>query len=195
MFVRDYFFRSPMSFNPVRLSKFLSLVLRHEPGKAGLALDSAGWVDVDELLRGCASAGHLISRSQLEEVARSSDKQRFAFSPDGLRIRANQGHSVEVRLDYARQTPPEILFHGTATRFLASIREQGLVKGARHHVHLSADVETAIKVGQRHGRPVVLQVRAGEMHRAGAEFFRSDNGVWLTERVQPEWLGFPTNAT
>lgn len=183
-----------MSFDPVRISKFLSLILRHEPEKAGLTLDSAGWVSVEDLLRGCASAGRPISRGELEEVARSSDKQRFAFSPDGLRIRANQGHSVEVRLDYAPRTPPEVLFHGTATRFLASIRAQGLVRGERHHVHLSADVETAVKVGRRHGKPVVLHVRAGEMSRAGCAFFVSANGVWLTEHVPAEWLIFPSNA-
>lgn len=175
----------------VRISKFLSLVLRHAPEKAGLRLDGAGWVAVDDLLAGCARAGAPITRAQLEEVVRSSDKQRFAFSPDGVRIRANQGHSVEVRLDYAAQTPPEVLYHGTATRFVGAIREQGLVKGARHHVHLSADEETARKVGQRHGKPVVLQVRSGEMSREGREFLLSANGVWLTESVPAAWLIFP----
>lgn len=192
-FVRDAASFAPMSFDPVRISKFLSLVLRHEPAKAGLTLDSAGWVDVADLVRGCLAAGHPLSRGQLEELVRSSDKQRFALSPDGLRIRANQGHSIEVRLEYASQTPPELLFHGTAKRFLASIRAQGLVKGARHHVHLSVDVETAHRVGQRHGKAVVLQVRAGAMHHAGAEFLRSENGVWLTERVPVEWLVFPAD--
>jgi putative RNA 2'-phosphotransferase len=181
----------PLDF--VRISKFLSLVLRHEPARAGVTPDAAGWVAVDDLLRGCASAGLPISRAELEEVVRSSDKQRFAVSPDGLRIRANQGHSVEVRLDYEPRPPPEILFHGTATRFLASIRAQGLVRGERHHVHLSADVDTALKVGRRHGQPVVLHVRAGEMCRAGREFFVSANGVWLTEHVPAEWLIFPAS--
>ena len=184
-----------MTADPVRVSKFLSLVLRHDPGKAGLTLDSAGWVAVDALLRGCAAAGCPLSRGELEDVVRGSDKQRFAFSADGLRIRANQGHSVEVELDYVPQTPPELLFHGTATRFLESIRARGLVKGERHHVHLSADLETARKVGQRHGKPVVLQVRAGEMRRSGREFFVSANGVWLTEQVPPEWLVFPASET
>ena len=163
-------------------------MLRHEPARAGIALDGAGWVPVHELLRGCAAAGRPLTREQLELVVRESDKQRFAFSPDGRRIRANQGHSVEVELDYAPQTPPETLYHGTATRFLASIREQGLVKGARHHVHLSADVETALKVGQRHGKAVVLEVAAGDLARAGGVFFRSANGVWLTEQVPAAYL-------
>jgi putative RNA 2'-phosphotransferase len=145
------------------------------------------------LLAGCARAGSPITREELDEIVSSSDKQRFALSPDGTRIRANQGHSVEVRLDYAAQTPPEVLFHGTATRFVGAIREQGLAKGARHHVHLSADEETARKVGQRHGRPVILHVRSGAMCREGHEFFRSANGVWLTESVPAAWLIFPEN--
>ncbi len=182
-----------MTTDVVRISKFLSLVLRHAPEKAGLVLDAAGWVAVDDLLAGCARAGSPITRAQLEEVVRSSDKQRFALSPDSAHIRANQGHSVEVRLDYAAQTPPEVLYHGTATRFLGSIREQGLVKGARHHVHLSADEATARKVGQRHGKPVILRVRSGAMSREGHAFFRSANGVWLTESVSPSWLIFPEN--
>ncbi len=177
-----------MSFDPIRISKFLSLVLRHEPGRAGIILDEAGWAAVDDLLRGCTAAGRPLTRAQLDAVVRDSDKQRFAFSPDGLRIRASQGHSVKVELDYAPQRPPETLYHGTATRFLASIRTHGLVKGERHHVHLSADMETARKVGARHGKAVVLEVAAGEMARNGGVFFRSANGVWLTERVPPERL-------
>ncbi len=182
-----------MTTDVVRISKFLSLVLRHAPEKAGLTLDAAGWVAVEDLLAGCARAGSPITRGQLDEIVRSSDKQRFALSPDGTRIRANQGHSVEVRLDYAARTPPEVLYHGTATRFVGAIREQGLVKGARHHVHLSADEETARKVGQRHGKPVILTVRAGEMSRQGREFFLSANGVWLTESVPAAWLIFSEN--
>ncbi len=181
-----------MPADPVRLSKFLSLVLRHEPQRAGLVLDEVGWVAVDELLAGCARAGVPVTREQLTDMVAESDKQRFAFSPDGGRIRANQGHSVEVKLDYAPQTPPELLFHGTATRFLDSIRDRGLVRGDRHHVHLSADLETARKVGQRHGQPIVLTVRAREMYRAGHVFLRSANGVWLAEAVPVDWLEFPS---
>lgn len=171
----------------VRTSKFLSLVLRHEPEKIGLALDPQGWVAIDELL--AKAAGHLpLTAELLHEAVRTSDKQRFAISEDGTHIRANQGHSVPVELGLAAQVPPEQLYHGTATRFLDSIRRQGLLRGERHHVHLSADTDTAVKVGVRHGQPVVLVVQAGDMHRAGHAFFRSDNGVWLVEHVPPSFL-------
>ncbi len=153
--------------NPTRTSKFLSLVLRHQPERAGLVLDEAGWVSVDDLLAGCAACGVELDRKQLEQLVQDSDKQRFALSDDGERIRANQGHSVSVALGYAPVEPPEILFHGTVERFLPSIRKQGLVRGKRHHVHMSATEDTAIKVGQRRGRPVLLKVRAGAMHRDG----------------------------
>lgn len=177
-----------MKSDHIRISKFLSLVLRHDPGKAGLTLDPAGWVDVEALLHGCAAAGVPITREVLNAVVAQNDKKRFAFSPDETRIRASQGHSVEVELDYAPAVPPEALFHGTADRFLASIKAQGLLKAQRHHVHLSAARATAVEVGRRHGRPVVLAVAAGAMHRAGHAFFLSANGVWLTDRVSPEFL-------
>jgi putative RNA 2'-phosphotransferase len=177
----------------VRISKFLSKVLRHAPESVGLRLDEAGWVDVDDLLAAAARAGVALDRPTLERVVADNDKQRFALSPDGLRIRASQGHSVSVELGLAPQEPPEVLFHGTADRNLASIREQGLVPGRRTHVHLSADEATAINVGRRHGRPVVLRVRAGEMHRAGHPFHRSDNGVWLTSAVPPAHIDFPSS--
>jgi putative RNA 2'-phosphotransferase len=172
----------------VKTSKFLSLVLRHDPAKIGITLDSAGWVSVDELLSACATHSVKLDRALLETVVRQNDKQRFSFSADGTRIRANQGHSVEIELGYAPATPPELLYHGTATRFLASIRQQGLRKGARHHVHLSADVETATRVGQRHGQPVVLTIHAAAMHQAGYAFYLSANGVWLTAHVPVAYL-------
>lgn len=177
-----------MSDQHVRKSKFLSLVLRHEPARAGIVLDAAGWVEVDALLRGCAEVGVRISRDELERLVAESDKQRFAFSEDGLRIRANQGHSVEVELQLAPQVPPEVLYHGTADRFLGAILATGLEKQARHHVHLSADRATAANVGGRHGRPVVLVVAAAEMHADGYVFFRSANGVWLTEHVPMRYV-------
>lgn len=177
-----------MSQNIVKISKFLSLVLRHEPEKIGLSLDAAGWVAVDELLAACRSHGTAISREQLNEVVASNDKKRFSFSEDGCLIRANQGHSIEVELGYEPATPPVTLFHGTAERFLASIKEQGLLKGSRHHVHLSADIETATKVGQRHGKPVVLHVDAAKMQQDGFIFYFSTNGVWLTEHVPVSYL-------
>ena len=177
-----------MPLNYTRISKFLSLVLRHEPEKAGLKLDHAGWVTVDELLAGCIAAGMPITREDLATVVAQSDKKRFAFSEDGTRIRANQGHSVEVELALPPVAPPEFLFHGTADRFLESIRRSGLSKQQRRHVHLSAAREFATEVGKRHGRPVVLRVAAGEMSRHGHIFFCSANGVWLTESVPPQFL-------
>jgi putative RNA 2'-phosphotransferase len=174
-----------------KTSKFLSLVLRHEPERIGIRLDEAGWVPVDELLEGCRRAGKAISHEELKEIVRTSDKQRYALSEDGSRIRANQGHSVEVDLGYAPAMPPEVLFHGTAEKNLAGIRTCGLLKGARHHVHLSERVETASAVGQRHGRLVLLKVRSGAMQRDGLPFFKTPNGVWLTDHVPPEYLVFP----
>jgi putative RNA 2'-phosphotransferase len=174
----------------VRTSKFISKVLRHAPESVGLRLDEAGWVDVDDLLTAAAGAGVALDRPMLERVVAENDKQRFALSADGRRIRASQGHSVPVELGLEPRTPPDVLYHGTADRNLDSIRAQGLLPGRRTHVHLSVDEETAVKVGSRHGRPVVLRVRSGEMHRAGHLFYRSDNGVWLTAAVPPEHIDF-----
>lgn len=177
-----------MSLSPTRISKFLSLVLRHEPHKAGVTLDAAGWVDVDDLIRGCAAAGVSFTRQELDEVVATNDKRRFAFSPDGQRIRASQGHSVEVELDYAPAQPPPLLYHGTADRFLTSIQAEGLVKGQRHHVHLSAQRDTAEAVGKRHGRPVILMIDTGAMLTAGYTFYQSANGVWLVDHVPPQFM-------
>lgn len=174
----------------VRLSKFLAMVLRHKPESIGITLDSEGWVDVALLLKACSSNGKSMTLDQLKMIVHENDKQRFAFSPDGKRIRASQGHSVLVELGYHRQCPPEFLYHGTATRFLASIRQEGLLKGQRNHVHLSADSETATSVGKRHGKVVVLKVDAKRMHEEGHQFFLSSNGVWLTETVPPEFIEF-----
>jgi putative RNA 2'-phosphotransferase len=173
----------------VRTSKFLSLVLRHDPGRIGVALDDAGWTEVARLLAACAAHGVSITRDELAAIVASSDKQRFALSSDGERIRANQGHSVEVDLQLPPAQPPAMLFHGTVERALASIRNGGLVRGKRHHVHLSPDVETATKVGARRGKPVILTIRAGDMAAAGHVFYRSANGVWLVEHVPPEFIG------
>lgn len=164
-------------------SKLLSFALRHRPDALGLTLDAAGWVPVDALLRACAAHGQPIDRAELEDLVATNAKRRFALSADGLRIRASQGHSVEVALDYAPAEPPDVLFHGTATRALPGIRERGLVRMTRHHVHLAADEATAAAVGARHGRPVVLRVDARRMHAAGHVFYVSANGVWLTDAV------------
>ena len=175
----------------VRISKFLSLVLRHEPQRVGLKLSDSGWVAVDALLAAMTQHGNPITLEQLRHVVATNDKKRFAFSEDGTRIRASQGHSVEMDLQYSPQAPPEFLFHGTPERFIESIRATGLNKGQRHHVHLSADEVTAAKVGERRGRPIILKVRAGEMHRAGHPFFRSANGVWLVDAVPSKFIEFP----
>jgi len=179
----------------IKISKFLSLVLRHEPGMIGLTLDEGGWVSVAELLQACAAHNVSLTLDELQQIVRSSDKQRFAFSADGLQIRASQGHSVEVQLGYESLTPPAFLYHGTAERFLPSIREQGLVKGQRHDVHLSENDETATKVGSRHGRPVVLRIASGRMNKDGHLFFRSANGVWLTDSVPVEYIEFPEQTS
>jgi putative RNA 2'-phosphotransferase len=174
----------------VKTSKFLSLILRHEPEKVGLNLGAGGWVAVDELLRAVNAQGVSLSRDQLKHIVATSDKKRFAFSEDGLRIRANQGHSVEVDLQYPPQAPPELLYHGTATRFLDSIREKGLQRMERHDVHLSAETKMTLQVGGRHGKPALLTIRAGEMHRAGFVFRCSANGVWLVDHVPPQFIQF-----
>jgi len=169
----------------VQASKLLSLVLRHRPQDYGLALDPSGWVSIDALLAALPGA---MTAEELQEVVRTSDKQRFAISPDGTRIRAQQGHSVPVELGYDPAPPPEILFHGTVAKFLASIRKEGLARGKRHHVHLSETPETARDVGGRRGAPVIIRVRAAAMAASGYLFLRTPNGVWLTEHVPPGFL-------
>ncbi|MCB0256984.1 MAG: RNA 2'-phosphotransferase, partial [Anaerolineae bacterium] len=172
----------------VRHSKLLSYVLRHRPDEFGLELGPGGWVSVDAVLAGLRDAGHEIPIDVLREVVATNPKRRFAISDDGLQIRANQGHSVAINLMLDSVEPPAVLWHGTARRFLLSIREQGLLRGSRHHVHLSADAALARTVGSRHGRPVVLKVDSGAMHAAGHVFHVSDNEVWLTEHVPPAFL-------
>jgi putative RNA 2'-phosphotransferase len=169
----------------------LSLILRHEPAKFGLALDEAGWADVEALLETCLRYGHAVDRAQLEAVVTTNSKKRFAFDETGKRIRASQGHSVEVELGYEPAPPPAKLHHGTATRFLASIRSRGLIKMQRHHVHLTADETTARAAGKRHGKPAVLVIDAAAMAVAGHSFFLSANGVWLVTHVPVEFIEFP----
>ncbi|TWT84571.1 RNA 2'-phosphotransferase [Planctomycetes bacterium CA13] len=173
----------------VTTSKFLSLVLRHQPDVIGIELDSEGWADIDRLIKNANARGTAISLDLLHEVVATSDKKRFALSDDGLCIRANQGHSVEgVDLKLEPIEPPELLYHGTVEPFLAGIREKGLLKRSRHHVHLSADKETATKVGQRRGKPIILTISAARMHAAGHTFYLSANGVWLTDAVPTEFI-------
>lgn len=171
-----------------KISKFLSYVLRHNPAAIGLRLNAGGWAEVDELLQCAAVHGKPFNRQQLEYVVATNDKRRFSFSEDGSFIRANQGHSIAVDLDLEAVTPPEKLYHGTAVRFLEAILQEGLQPRNRHHVHLSSDVETAVKVGQRHGKPAVLEIDAQKMHAAGHKFYCSVNGVWLTDEVPPAYF-------
>ena len=172
------------------ISKFLSFVLRHQPDAIGLTLDANGWASIDELLTKAHAHGQSFTEAQLREVVASNDKQRFALDEAQRRIRANQGHSVAIDAGLAPMAPPEWLYHGTATRFLDSIRADGLKPMQRQHVHLSADLATAVNVGQRHGKPCVLRVRAQALAAKGQPFFRSENGVWLTGAVAVEFIDF-----
>lgn len=174
--------------DPVRTSKLLARVLRHDPAAIGITLDPAGWVEVDTLLSALHAHGHRLSATELRQLVSASDKQRFALDPLTNRIRANQGHSVEVDLGLPPATPPALLYHGTPVRNLSSILTGGLNRGSRHDVHLSPDVETARRVGARRGRCAVLVVRAGAMHSDGHRFSVSDNGVWLTRQVPARYL-------
>nr|WSZ97319.1 RNA 2'-phosphotransferase [Streptomyces sp. NBC_00857] len=173
----------------VKVPKYLSRHLRHQPERIGIALDANGWVAVDELIRTAAEHGFRMSRAELDHAVAVNDKQRFMI--DGDRIRANQEHTVAVDLELAPAEPPAYLYHGTVARNLTAIRAEGLRPMARHHVHLSPDRDTATRVGARRGRPVVLPVDAGAMHRRGLVFHMSANGVWLTGSVPPRYLRFP----
>lgn len=180
----------------VSTSKFLSLVLRHQPDVIGLQLDDQGWLDINALIENANARGNPITLEWLHEVVATNDKQRFALSDDGLRIRASQGHSVaSVDLQLTAVTPPDVLFHGTVARSIPSIRKTGLDKRSGNHVHLSAEQKTATNVGSRRGKPVVLTITSMQMHQAGYEFFLSDNEVWLTETVPVEFILFPNDAT
>ena len=173
-----------------RQSKFLSLVLRHKPEEIGIKLDREGWVDIEILLRHLKKAGRAITRSELDTLVATSDKKRFTISQNGRRIRAAQGHSIEIDLGLAPQAPPAELYHGTASASLDDIFAHGLVPQRRRQVHLSPNPETAEKVGRRHGKPVVLRVETAQMHEDGHLFYRADNGVWLTDHVPARYLGF-----
>jgi putative RNA 2'-phosphotransferase len=177
-----------MPADPVQLSKFLSFVLRHKPDAIGLVLDAEGWAGIDDLIAKADASGTRFGRDELLDVVATSDKKRFSLSPDGLRIRAAQGHSVSVELGLVPREPPPVLYHGTATRFVEAILAEGLKSRSRQQVHLSLDEVTAHRVGQRHGKPVILKVDAARMHMQGFKFYVADNGVWLIDEVPPEFL-------
>ena len=170
------------------LSKFIALILRHKPDTVGIMLDEHGWASVSELISGINACGNEIDMQTLEEIVAEDEKQRYSFNSDKTKIRANQGHSVNVDVELKKAVPPEILFHGTGEKFVSSIKSEGLKPKSRLYVHLSKDRETAVKVGSRHGKPVVFEVHSGEMSRCGFEFFLSENDVWLTKIVPAEYL-------
>jgi len=178
--------------NLKKVGRLLSLVLRHDPGKIGITLDAGGWVDIDDLMVGIARHMNVISLDELKEIVETNNKQRFTFSEDGLKIRANQGHSIEVDLDLEEQVPPALLFHGTATKDLAIIKWSGIKKMTRQHVHLSETINTAVTVGSRHGEAYVLFVNAEAMYDDGCKFYKSKNGVWLTDFVDKKYLASDT---
>ena len=178
----------------IKLSKYLSKHLRHTPEALGLTLEPGGWVVVDALLDACNGRNFRITREELEEVVARNNKQRFSFDPTRTRIRANQGHSLEVDLQLEPVEPPGVLYHGTASQNVEAIQRDGLKRMARHHVHLSGDMSTALAVGARHGKPVVFEVDAEAMHRAGYEFYRSANGVWLVDYVPAQYLKVTRNT-
>jgi putative RNA 2'-phosphotransferase len=163
-------------------------VLRHRPDKIGIELDENGWTSTEILIQKMNDQGFRIDQEKLEAIVKDNDKQRYALNEAKTLIRANQGHSLIVDLEYDPLTPPEYLYHGTADRFLDSILKSGLEKRNRHHVHLSADIETATKVGTRHGRVIILKILSGNMHKIGYKFYKSENGVWLTESVPVEYI-------
>jgi putative RNA 2'-phosphotransferase len=173
--------------NRTNLGKFISLILRHKPEVIGISLDKHGWAKVDELIAGIAKRTEF-NMDMLEEIVRSDDKQRFSFNEDKTLIRANQGHSIPVDVELTEAAPPELLWHGTGEKYAASIDTQGLLPMSRLYVHLSKDEQTAVKVGERHGRPVLYCVKSGEMSRDGYKFYLSKNGVWLTKRVPVKYL-------
>ena len=171
-----------------KLSVFISLVLRHKPDAAGIILDGHGWANVKELIDGINDTGRKIDMEILEEIVKTDNKQRYSFSEDKTLIRANQGHSIPVDVELKKQEPPEFLYHGTADRFIKAIMKEGLKPMSRLYVHLSKDIETANKIGKRHGKPVILKVHSGQMHKDGIMFYFSENGVWLTKKVDVKYL-------
>lgn len=172
-----------------KTSVFMSLILRHKPDAIGISLDEHGWANVGELIEGInQTEGYHIDMETLEEIVRTDNKQRYNFNDDKTKIRANQGHSINVDVELKECEPPEQLFHGTGEKFVAAIRKEGLIPKSRLYVHLSKDKETAEKVGARHGEPHIFFVHSGKMYRAGYKFYLSENGVWLTKSVPPEYL-------
>ncbi|MBQ4059511.1 MAG: RNA 2'-phosphotransferase [Lachnospiraceae bacterium] len=171
----------------VRTSRYISMILRHQPQKIGITLDEHGWARVDELIEG-VSRTHTLDFSMLKEIVATDDKQRYSFNEDKTLIRANQGHSIPVDVELEETNPPQYLYHGTGEKYVASIDNMGLIPKTRLYVHLSSDIDTAVNVGSRHGTPVVYRVNSGRMAVDGFKFYLSANNVWLTDRVPAEYL-------
>lgn len=169
------------------VSKYMSLILRHKPEAIGISLDEHGWANVEELIAGIAKNNEF-NMEILEEIVRNDEKQRYSFNEDKTLIRANQGHSIPVDVELEEQVPPEILWHGTGEKYVESIDREGLIPKSRLYVHLSKDADTAVKVGSRHGKPVIYNVKAKQMHDDGYKFYLSVNGVWLTKEVPVKYL-------
>lgn len=169
------------------VSKYIALILRHKPETIGITLDEHGWANVDELIEGISKT-YPLTKDSLEEIVRTDEKQRYSFNEDKTLIRANQGHSIPVDVELEELKPPVVLYHGTGEKYKPSIDVQGLIPKSRLYVHLSEDYDTAVKVGMRHGKPVVYCVAAGKMYENGYKFYRSVNGVWLTKSVPVEYL-------
>ena len=170
-----------------KTSKFISLILRHKPEVIGITLDEHGWADVEKLVAGIQRT-QAFDMEMLEEIVRTDHKQRYSFNEDKTLIRANQGHSVPVDVELSVIKPPEVLYHGTGQKYVDSIDKIGLIPKSRLYVHLSGDIDTAVKVGSRHGKPVVYRVASGRMEEDGYVFYRSVNGVWLVKEVPVNYL-------
>lgn len=174
-----------------RISKFLSYVLRHHPELINIELDGNGWANVQELMEKSKSKEVFLTLEMLKEIVETNDKKRFSFNEEETRIRANQGHSLSnVDLEMEAQEPPTVLYHGTVAKFVDAIQQEGLKKGSRQHVHLSADIETAKNVGGRRGKPIILKIEAQKMYESEYTFYLSANGVWLTDHVPVKFIIF-----
>ena len=172
------------------LGKFISYILRHHPETVGIEVDEHGWADTEDLINGIAKTRNF-NMQMLEEIVRTDSKQRYSFNEDKTLIRANQGHSIPVDVELEQKNPPEILWHGTAEKYVESINQIGLIRKSRLYVHLSKDYETAKTVGSRHGKPSVYQVNAKKMAADGYPFYLSVNGVWLTKEVSVRYPSIP----
>ena len=168
-------------------SRFISLILRHKPEAIGISLDEHGWADVNALIEGIGKT-RAFDQNMLVEIVRTDEKKRYSFNENRTKIRANQGHSISVDVDLAKKMPPDVLYHGTGEKYVASINKEGLIAKSRLYVHLSSDTQTANKVGSRHGRPMIYRVDSGRMATDGYAFYLSANGVWLTKAVPVKYL-------